>query len=123
MKQKRLTTARLNSFKKSSAIIQTGFIAQEVEAAAKKIGYDFNGIHKPQNPTDHYSLSYEKFVVPLVKSVQELSAENDKKDKTITDLNTKIDQMQNQINEILLQLKKVTGSSLVKTTSTETKGL
>src|SRR5678815_812838 len=30
-------------------IIRTGFVAQEVEAAAKKIGYDFSGVDKPQN--------------------------------------------------------------------------
>jgi len=121
MKQKRLTTARLDKFKKSSAIVQTGFIAQEVEAAANKIGYDFNGIHKPQNPTDHYSLSYEKFVVPLVKSVQELSTENDKKDKTITELKTQVDKLQKQMEEILLQLKKSNGNLIASATSTESK--
>ena len=29
--------------KKKSEIIQTGFIAQEVEAAVKELGYDFSG--------------------------------------------------------------------------------
>jgi len=103
--------------------VHTGFIAQDVEKAAKSLGYDFSGVDASKNEKDLYGLRYAIFVVPLVKAVQELSVENDKKDKTIADLNTKIDQMQNQINEILLQLKKITGSSLVKTTTTETKSL
>ena len=59
------------SLDKASAIRRTGFIAQEVEQAATKTGYDFSGIVKPQSENDHYSLSYESFVVPLVKAVQE----------------------------------------------------
>jgi trimeric autotransporter adhesin len=65
------------STSKLSSIRQTGFIAQEVAMAAKKSGYDFNGVHAPDNPTDNYSISYEKLVVPLVKAVQELSNKND----------------------------------------------
>jgi hypothetical protein len=34
-------------------------------------GYNFSGIIKPKTQQDHYSLSYESFVVPLVKAVQE----------------------------------------------------
>jgi hypothetical protein len=49
----------------------TGFIAQEVEAAAQSIAYDFSGVDTPQNKNDLYSLRYSAFVVPLVKAVQE----------------------------------------------------
>jgi hypothetical protein len=42
-----------------------------VEKAANASGYDFSGIIKPKTKQDHYSLSYESFVVPLVKAVQE----------------------------------------------------
>jgi len=49
----------------------SGFLAQEVEQAAIASRYDFSGIHKPQNSTDLYALSYESFVVPLVKGMQE----------------------------------------------------
>ncbi len=57
-------TARANA-------IQTGFIAQDVEAAAKKLAYDFSGVDAPKNATDMYGLRYAEFVVPLVKAVQE----------------------------------------------------
>lgn len=60
-------------FKAPSAIVRTGFIAQEVEAAAVKANFNFDGVYKPTSTTDNYSLSYAQFVVPLVKSVQELN--------------------------------------------------
>ena len=68
-------------FKNSTAIRQSGFIAQEVETAAQESGYNFNGIHKPESDKDNYSLAYSQFVVPLVKSVQELSKENEEQRK------------------------------------------
>jgi len=55
----------------------TGFLAQQVEAAAKKINYDFSGVDKPANDKDVYGLRYSDFVMPLVKAVQELSKQND----------------------------------------------
>ena len=59
------------SYDEAAAIRRTGFIAQEVEKAANASGYDFSGIIKPKTEQDHYSLSYESFVVPLVKAMQE----------------------------------------------------
>jgi trimeric autotransporter adhesin len=57
-------------------ILQTGFIAQEVEAAAKELNYDFSGVDAPKNENDFYGLRYAEFVVPLVKAVQELEEQN-----------------------------------------------
>ncbi len=51
--------------------VQTGFIAQEVEEAAKASGYNFSGVYTPKDKTDTYGVSYYQFVVPLVKAVQE----------------------------------------------------
>jgi hypothetical protein len=52
----------------------TGFLAQDVEAAAKKVNYDFSGLDKSG---EILGLRYAEFVVPLVKAVQELSIENE----------------------------------------------
>ena len=61
IKQKRLAEMdKLSSFSKVRQQIQTGFIAQEVAAAAQKIGCDFNGVHAPENSSDNWSMSYEK---------------------------------------------------------------
>ncbi len=78
----------------------SGFIAQEVEAAAKKIDYDFSGVHKPQNDKDPYGLSYADFVVPLVKAVQELSKMNDAKDAKIDTLQQQNANLQKEFNDL-----------------------
>ena len=79
--------------KKGTTDLQTGFIAQEVETAANSIGYEFNGIVKPKNDNDFYSLRYSDFVVPLVKAVQEQQAQIDK-------LQLQINQQQKDIQEL-----------------------
>jgi len=56
---------------KAEALVRTGFIAQEVDQAAKKVGYNFDGVVTPKNKNDHYSVQYATFVVPLTKAVQE----------------------------------------------------
>jgi hypothetical protein len=71
----------------------TGFIAQEVEAAAESIGYDFRGVDAPKHDGDFYSLRYATFVVPLVKAVQELSVQN-------AELQEQLIMMQTEINEL-----------------------
>lgn len=55
--------------------VYSGFIAQEVEQAARAAGYDFSGIDAPKNERDLYGLRYAEFVVPLVKAVQEQQAQ------------------------------------------------
>jgi hypothetical protein len=55
----------------SEKIKYTGFLAQEVEQAAKASNYDFSGYDTPKNQWDLYKIKYAEFVVPLVKAVQE----------------------------------------------------
>jgi trimeric autotransporter adhesin len=61
----------LSQEEKIMQISYTGFIAQEVEAAAKSVNYNFSGIDAPKNNTDYYGIRYAEFTVPLVKAVQE----------------------------------------------------
>lgn len=95
------------SYNEASGIRRTGFIAQEVEKAADATGYNFSGIIKPKTEQDHYSLSYESFVVPLVKAVQE-------QQQMISELK-KINSLQKNLNENLLnRLEKIESSLEVK---------
>lgn len=58
--------------RKEKALIRyTGFIAQEVDSAAKAVGYDFSGVDKVTDSDRMLGLRYAEFVVPLVKAVQE----------------------------------------------------
>lgn len=75
--------------------IRTGFIAQEVEAAAIKSGFDFDGVDKPQNDKDLYGLRYAEFVVPLVKAVQEQQAIIEAQNEKIEKLTLLVQQLMN----------------------------
>ncbi|CAN5823433.1 hypothetical protein BH10BAC2_BH10BAC2_38120 [soil metagenome] len=77
--------------------LYTGFIAQDVEKVADKMGFDFSGVYKPQNDKDPYGLSYADFVVPLVKAVQELSKQNDDLKK---EYDAKLNAQQKQIDDL-----------------------
>jgi trimeric autotransporter adhesin len=79
----------------SSGIRQSGFIAQEVEKAAREAGYNFNGIHIPENDKDHYSLAYSQFVVPLVKGMQEQQQMINAQQQQIDDLKKMVEQLLN----------------------------
>jgi uncharacterized delta-60 repeat protein len=63
--------AELQAKVAKSKVKYTGFVAQEVEEAAKKLGYDFSGVDVPKEKEGYYGLRYAEFVVPLVKAVQE----------------------------------------------------
>lgn len=64
------------AFQEKEEVMYSGFIAQEVEEAAAHVGFTFSGVDKPRNEHGPYGLRYATFVVPLVKAVQELNAEN-----------------------------------------------
>jgi len=66
------------SIAENSKIVYNGFSAQQVEQAAKEVKYNFSGVDRPENSDKSpYGLRYSDFVVPLVKAVQELNAQND----------------------------------------------
>ncbi|MEO8712169.1 MAG: tail fiber domain-containing protein [Parafilimonas sp.] len=86
--------------KEKEKITYTGFIAQEVEKAAKEIDYDFSGVEVPKNEHDLYALRYAEFVVPLVKAVQELDAENTQLKSTLSDVLAQLADIKNQLNDV-----------------------
>ncbi len=85
-------------------MIQTGFVAQEVEKAAREAGYSFSGVDIPKSENEFYGLRYSEFVVPLVKAVQEqqktIIAQKQKmeeQDKKMADLQQQIDGLKKMI--------------------------
>ena len=75
----------------------SGFIAQEVETAAKEIGYDFSGVDKPQLEGNLYGLRYSDFVVPMVKAIQEQQNIIDEQQKEIDEQQKEIDALKSLI--------------------------
>lgn len=101
-----MTDAIQASYTAASAIRRSGFIAQEVEKAATVSGYNFSGIIKPQTEQEHYSLSYESFVVPLVKAMQEQQQIISEQQKKIQQQEKKLSDLAQQIVEIKEQLQR-----------------
>ncbi len=71
------TENRESELSAASQARTVGFLAQEVEKTIEELRFTaFDAVHAPEGPTDNYGLAYAQFVVPLVKAVQELHAEN-----------------------------------------------
>jgi hypothetical protein len=81
-------------------VVYTGFVAQDVEEVAKRIGYDFSGVDV--DGTGMYGLRYAEFVVPLAKAVQELSEQNERLQAQL-----------NELTELVLQGKDLEPSTLI----------
>jgi len=97
--------------------LYTGLIAQDVETAAKSIGYNFSGVDIDESGDGHYFLRYSDFIAPLVQAVQELSKQNEEKDSAIASL-------QKQINALTEAVNRLSGSSTaVKTVAIPTASL
>jgi hypothetical protein len=96
-KEIKLSTNELAASRANAAIIYTGFVAQDVEKAAKSLNYNFSGVDAAKNDKDLYGLRYGDFVVPLVKAVQELSKMNDEKDAKINALETRLNKIEEQL--------------------------
>ena len=92
---------------KNAPVIQSGFVAQDVEKLLADMGItNFNGLNIPQNKNDYYSIRYAEFVVPLVKAVQELSDLDKEKELKIELLEEKI----NRLEKILAESGNVTNA-------------
>lgn len=77
-------------------VTQTGFLAQDVEAAAKSLGYDFSGVEAPTDGQGLYKLRYSEFVVPLVKAMQEQQAQIEELKKDNEELKKLVNQLINK---------------------------
>lgn len=74
----------------------SGFMAQEVEKAAKAVGYEFSGVAKPTEAGGLYGLKYAEFVVPLVKAVQEQQAQLEAQQQQINELRAMVEALKLQ---------------------------
>lgn len=89
----------------------TGFLAQEVEKAANDAGYDFSGVTNPGKINGLYTLSYEQFVVPLVKAVQEL---NHKLEEKVSIVNLELAALKSDNETLKQRVEKIEAFLLIK---------
>lgn len=73
-----------------------GFIAQEVEQAAKETSFVFDGVDIPKNSEDLYGLRYAEFVVPLVKAIQQLNKKSEEQQAEIVALKKQLEMLPNR---------------------------
>jgi hypothetical protein len=90
IQKKRMTAT---DYTASSAIVHTGFLAQDIEKLCKETGYDFDGLHipDPANKTDNYSIAYSQFIMPMVKAMQEQQKQIEDQQQLIQKLITRIE--------------------------------
>ncbi len=93
LKVREETVEELKAKQDKARIVYTGFVAQEVEQAAKELNYQFSGVDGPKNTDHFYGLRYAEFVVPLVKAVQELNEENKQVKKELGDLRNLVNKL------------------------------
>lgn len=93
---KEMNTQMRAAIAEKEQVVQTGFVAQEVEQAAAAAGYAFSGVDKPRTDAGLYGLRYSEFVVPLVKAVQE-------QQQMIMDMKKRIETLEEQ-TKLLQQL-------------------
>lgn len=95
-KSEKQQSQELKATQEKAKVVYTGFVAQEVEQAAKKLNYDFSGVDKPKTEKGFYALRYGDFIVPLVKAVQEQQKQIDEQQKQIEELKTLVQSIAKQ---------------------------
>ncbi len=80
-------------------ITQIGFLAQDVEALADSLNFDFHGVDAADGPADIYGLRYAEFVVPIVKAMQEQQAIINKQETLMKSLLKRIETLEGQIGK------------------------
>lgn len=96
----KINTGVSQSVTEKEQIVYSGFLAQEVEKAAKKLGYSFSGVDAPKNDKDFYGLRYAEFTVPLVKAIQE-------QEQMIDQQQLEIIKQQQQINALTKKVEQL----------------
>jgi len=95
-------------------ITYTGFVAQEVETAAKQLGFEFSGIDPAKNENDTYGLHYAEFVVPIVKAMQEQQQMIEDLQKQNMELLKTNTAQKKLVDELLKRIEKLESSLVLK---------
>ncbi len=96
-------THRQKTGNKKESIRYTGLIAQDVELAAKRIGYDFSGVDVPSDDSGFYSLKYAELVVPLVQATKELISTQDSLIRLLSSLKQEYTSLKSVIDSITVK--------------------
>ena len=73
-------------FSAAENMTNIGFIAQDVELAAKESSFNFPGLDVPKNDKEAYALRYTDFIMPIIKAMQEQQVYIEKQEAVIKEL-------------------------------------
>ncbi len=99
--------ARAKAKAQKESIVYTGFLAQEVEQAAKNVNYNFSGVDAPNAQKGYYGLRYSEFVVPLVQAVQEQQTIIDDQNTKIENFNTEVENLNAEIENLSSEIEEL----------------
>ncbi|MBM3404357.1 MAG: hypothetical protein FJY10_05655 [Bacteroidetes bacterium] len=74
-----------------------GFLAQDVEEAAKACSWTFPGIDVPRDDREVYSMRYGDFIMPMIKAIQEQQTIIQNQQATINELIHRLEKLEQQI--------------------------
>ncbi|WP_336513925.1 T9SS type A sorting domain-containing protein [Pollutibacter soli] len=86
----------------NDTLISTGFIPAELSQLIKETSPVIKVIDDPGDGSDEYGIRYAEFVVPLVKSVQEMSGILNSKKNELSDVRKELDELRHMLNELAL---------------------
>jgi hypothetical protein len=84
---------------KQDRTVHSGFLAQDVELAAKEVGYDFGGVRQEEGGK-YYTLGYTLFVIPLVQAVKDLNEEVESLKARLQKSETVYNQLADQVRHL-----------------------
>lgn len=90
--------AEANKIKEQTSF--SGFIAQEVEEAAKSVNYQFSGVDAPIEGRHFYGLRYASFVPSIVKAVQEQQTEILELQKELIQYKASLNSLAERLNQL-----------------------
>lgn len=113
LKEAKLVGYNLDNIQEDK-ILHSGFLAQDVEAAAKSLGYEFEGVRQEEGGK-YYTLGYTIFVMPLVQAVKDLSNEVESLKAKLQESTVSYTQLADQVKQIqkLLNVPKVESSAKI----------
>ncbi len=104
-KEAQLLGYGLNNIREDRTI-HSGFLAQDVEKAAKEVGYNFEGVRQEENGK-YYTLGYTLFVMPLVQAVKDLDSENNALKNELLNLKRELQKNTVAHNKLADQVKQI----------------
>ncbi len=97
------TARKIPSTANTDTLISSGFVPAELSKLIKESAPMLRLVDDPGIGSDEYGIRYAEFVIPLVKSVQEMSGQLDSKKEVLNEVQKEIYETRQMLNELARQ--------------------